>query len=526
MEFDTIIAGGTVFSGDLEPGRKADVGIRDGRIVAVGRLSSDAGTIIDAHNLCVAPGFIDIHSHSDYTLLIDPRAVSAIHQGVTLEVIGNCGFGCAPVADPRQAMQGIYGYDNSRVLDWRDFAGYFSALEARRPAVNVMSLAPSGQIRRASGLDLARPSDAEGRRALSAILDRCLDDGCCGLSTGLEYPAERFATEMEVTELAATTARAGGFYATHTRARGVGALPAIQEAIRTAHAARVQLQISHIIPRSTAEGEIEASLAMVEAARSAGVDVGFDMHTRAFGTTMLNTLLPPWIAALGDDARRAALCDSATRARMREYPSIISSLGDWSRVILLGSRQWPEYEGLRMTEISEMRRQDPFDCAFDLLGREVSSGRPLMVILPCYTPDQQAAYFSHPDCIPASDATTLAPDGPLADAVFHGAYSWAAWFYRFMVREMQRLTPEEAIHRMTSKPARVLGLRSRGRIDKGMAADVVVFDHRTFGERSEVFLPNRLAVGMHAVFVNGVPTLIDGSLTGERAGRLLRGRSH
>jgi N-acyl-D-amino-acid deacylase len=526
MEFDIIIAGGTVFSGDLEPGIEADVGIKDGRIVTIGRLTSGAHTNIDAHKRFVAPGFIDIHSHSDYTLLIDPRAMSAIHQGVTLEVIGNCGFGCAPVADPRQAMQGIYGFDNSRAIEWRDFAGYFDALEAQNPAVNVMCLAPLGQIRRASGLDLATPTEADGHRTLSGILDRCLEHGCCGLSTGLEYSVERFATEKEVTVLASTAARAGGLYATHTRARGVGALPAIEEAIRTARAARVQLQISHLIPRSTEEGEIETSLMMVDAARKNGLDVGFDMHTRAFGTTMLNTLLPPWVASLGDEEKRSAIKDEATRARMREFPSIISSLCDWSRVILLESRHWPEYGGQSLAEISERRGRDPFDCAFDLLEREESAGRPIMVILPCYSPDQQATFFSHPDCIPASDATTLALDGPLSDAVFHGAYSWAAWFYRFMVRERRRISPAEAIHRLTGKPARVLGLKTRGRLAPGMAADVAIFDPQVYGERSEVLMPNRLAAGMSDVIVNGVPTLRHGAMTGQRAGHLLRGRAN
>jgi N-acyl-D-amino-acid deacylase len=525
MDFDVIISGGTVFSGDLEPGVKADVGIRDGRVMAVGPISAKAETVVDATGRFVAPGFIDIHSHSDYTLLVDPRAMSAIHQGVTLEVIGNCGFGCAPVADPLQAIHGIYGFDGTRPIGWRNFAGYFAALEASQPAVNVMSLAPAGQLRRASGIDLEVRTDAAGHRRLARLLDICMDEGCCGFSTGLEYPVERSADEAEVTALAAATARAGGFYATHTRARGAGALPAIDEAIRTARGAGVQLQISHIIPRSTSEGEIEGALSRVERARTDGVDVGFDMHTRAFGTTMLNTLLPPWIASLGEADRRASLGDASVRDRIRPFPSIISSLADWSRVVLLDTRLWPEYGRQSLAEIGEKRRQDPFHAALDLLMREDASGRPMMVILPCYTTEQQADFFAHPDCIPASDATTLAPDGPLADAVFHGAYSWASWFYRFMVRETRRIAPPEAIHRMTGKPAQVLGLRDRGRLMPGMAADIAVFDPETFGERSEVFTPNRLAVGMSDVFVNGVHTLRAGAPTGQRAGRVLRGRS-
>jgi N-acyl-D-aspartate/D-glutamate deacylase len=525
MDCDVLIEGGMVCSGDLAPAIRADVAIKGSRIAAIGRLSSNANTVVHAEGKFVAPGFIDIHSHSDYTLLADPRAVSAIHQGVTLEVIGNCGFGCAPIEDPRAAALGIYGFDSSVPINWRDFKGYFAALEAARPAVNVMSLAPAGQIRRAAGIDLQRPAAESERHRLVRLLDKCMGDGCCGFSTGLEYPVERAADEVEVTALVRTTAMHGGFYATHTRARGAGALPAIDEAIRTARAARAQLQISHIIPRSTDHGEIEGVLERVETARRQDVNVGFDMHTRTFGTTMLNTLLPPWVTVNGDAERIRILSDIAARARIRSFPSIITSLGDWSRVLLLDMPPWPDYGRKSVAQVAEMRGQDPFDAALDLLVRETEGSRPFMVLLSCYTEAQQAAFFSHPDCIPASDATTLAPDGPLAEAVFHGAYSWAAWFYRFMVRERRLITPEEAVHRLTGKPAGVLGLRERGRLVEGQLADIVVFDPESYSERAGAFTPNQLASGVSDLFVNGVHTVCGGVATGQRAGIVIRGRS-
>jgi N-acyl-D-amino-acid deacylase len=524
MDCDVLIEGGMVCSGDLAPAIRADVAIKGDRIAAIGRLSVNARTVVPAEGKIVAPGFIDIHSHSDYTLLADPRAVSAIHQGVTLEVIGNCGFGCAPVQDPRAAAMGIYGFDSTVPIDWRDFKGYFSALEAARPAVNVMSLAPAGQIRRAAGIDLNRSTAEPERRRLVGLLQKCMEDGCCGFSTGLEYAVEQASDETEVTALARTAAVHGGFYATHTRARGAGALPAIDEAIRTAREARAQLQISHIIPRSTDHGEIEGALERVETARSQGVNVNFDMHTRPFGTTMLNTLLPPWVTAKGEAERIRILSDASTRARIRSFPSIITSFGDWSRVLLMDMPRWPEYGRKSMAEVAEMRRQDPVDAALDLLAGETEGSRPFMVLLLCYTEAQQAEFFSHPDCIPASDATTLAPDGPLAEAVFHGAYSWAAWFYRFMVRERRLITPEEAVHRMTGKPAGILGLRERGRLVEGLLADIVVFDLESYGERAEIFAPNRLASGVSDLFVNGVHTICDGVATGQRAGTVIRGR--
>jgi len=525
MDCDVLIEGGMVCSGDLSPAVRADVAIKGSRIVAVGRLSGGAKTVVNAEGKLVAPGFIDIHSHSDYTLLADPRAMSAIHQGVTLEVLGNCGFGCAPLADPRAAAMGIYGFDGSVALDWRDFNGYFAALEAARPAVNVMSLAPAGQIRRAAGIDLQKPTTEAERNQLAQLLQRCMEDGCCGFSTGLEYAVEQASDETEVAALARVAALHGGFYATHTRARGRGALAAIDEAIRTAREAGAQLQISHIIPRSTDHGEIEGAFERVETARRQDLDVSFDMHTRPFGTTMLNTLLPPWVMAMDEADRLRVLADRAARERIRTFPSIITSLGDWSRVILMDMPPWPDYGRKSMVEVADMRGQDPFDAALDLLARESEGSRPFMVLLPCYTEAQQAAFFSHPGCVPASDATTLAPDGPLAEASFHGAYSWAAWFYRFMVRERRLIRPEEAVHRMTVKPASILGLRERGRLVEGLLADIVVFDPESYGERAEMFTPNRLASGVSDLFVNGVHTISAGAVTGQRAGAVIRGRS-
>jgi N-acyl-D-aspartate/D-glutamate deacylase len=522
MTYDAIIFGGKVCSGELEPALQADVAIEGGRIAAVGHLSGDARTVIDATGHVVSPGFIDIHSHSDYTLLADPRALSAVHQGVTLEVVGNCGFGCAPIGNPAAAREGIYGFDGSVPLMWRDFTGYFAALQSAQPAVNVMSLVPNGQLRRAALDDLDAPAGRAALEEMAKLLEQGLLDGCCGYSTGLEYPVERGASEEELGVLVKRAAECGAFYATHTRARGVGALPAIEEAIRTARQARARLQISHIIPRRTEDGEIERSFDLVAKARAEDVEVAFDMHTRAFGTTMLNTLLPPWVTKGSWERRDQFLSDGTARERMREYPSIIPSVEDWARVVLLDMPAWPEYGRLSLAEVAERRGQDPLDTAYDLLRGEPRDGPPFMVILLCYSPEQQAAFFSHPDCIPASDATTLAPDGPLARSMFHGAYTWAAWFYRFMVREKRLLSPEEAVHRMSGLPASVLGLKRRGRLKVGMAADVAVFDPAGFSERGTVFEPNALATGMRDLFVNGIATLREGSATGERAGRVVR----
>jgi N-acyl-D-aspartate/D-glutamate deacylase len=523
LALSLILRGGTIYDGTGRAPVVGDVGIADGRIVAIGRIEAEAETEIDAAGLAVTPGFIDIHSHSDYTLLVDPRAVSAVHQGVTLEVIGNCGFGCAPVGRPDLAPQAIYGFDGSVPLAWSGVGGYLDRLAAARPAVNVATLVPNGQLRLATVGLSDRPATAEQRTRMRDLLREGLAEGAIGYSTGLEYPAESGAGEEELTLLAREAGRADGLYATHTRDRAAGALGAIEEGIRTGRNAEVRTQISHLVPRTTSGDVFDRSIALVEAARSAGQDIRFDMHTRLYGTTMLRTMLPPWASGDGR-AARTALGSAEARSRMRGHPSILSSVGDWDRVVLLDLPSLPEYSRRSLADIARERGQDAYDAAFDIIEATLDLARSPMVILLTYTEAQQRAVFRHPLCMPASDATTLAPDGPLAASVFHGAYTWAAWFWRFMVRETRTLSPEEAVNRLTGLPAAVLDLADRGVLRAGASADVAVFDPATFGDRATTFEPNILAVGMRHVVVNGVLTLADGRLTGRRAGEVLRRR--
>jgi N-acyl-D-amino-acid deacylase len=508
------IRGGTVYDGTGAAGREADVLLEDGRIAAIGRIDAEADEL-DARGLAVAPGFVDIHSHSDYTLLVDPRAVSAIHQGVTTEVVGNCGFGCFPIRDPATARRAIYGYSDALPVTWSSAGEYFEALDAAKPAVNVLSLVPNGQLRLATMGLADRPADARELAEMQALLAESLDAGAWGYSTGLEYAQEQAAPEEELTALA----RNAPFYATHTRRRDDGAADAVAEAIRTGRDAQTRLQISHLVPRNGAM-EGRRCLELVEAARDAGQDVAFDMHTRTFGLTNLYAALPAW--ALAADDLAGLLRDPAQRDRMRPHRSILSAGGDWSRVVLLDSEIWPDYGRRSLAEIAAERGQEPLDAVYDLLLGGVDELHRLMVIIHAYSEEQQREAFAHPLCVPGSDATTLAPDGRLACSFFHGAYTWAAWFWRFMVRDERLLSPAEAIHRLTAQPAERIGLADRGVLREGARADVVVFDPDRFGERGTVFEPNVLAEGMRHVFVNGVPTLRDGEPTGKRGGMVVR----
>jgi N-acyl-D-aspartate/D-glutamate deacylase len=521
MNIDLLIRNGTVLDGTPNE-RVADVAVKDGRILRIGDCSMvEPLDTLDATGHYVTPGFIDIHSHSDYTLLIDPRAVSAVMQGVTLEVIGNCGFGCAPILNPNVAAASIYGFNNQIPLSWNSVGQFLDRLAAARPAVNVVKLVPNGQLRRSALGSADRPASEAELKIMKALLAEGLDQGAFGYSTGLEYPAERGAPDEELVELCKVAAQAKGLYATHTRRRDDGAISAIDEAIRVGEKAGIRTQISHLLPRKTSDGECERSLELIEQARSRGVDVGFDMHTRLYGTTFLNTILPPWATEDGPKVLAEHLCSPDGRRRIRGFKSMVSG-GGWDRVVLLDHPKFPEYSRRSFGELARLSGQDPFDIAFEILAADVDDAAQAMVVIHAYTPEQQSQVFGHPLCVPASDATTLAPTGPLANSSFHGAYSWAAWYFHFMVHERKLLSPSEAVRRLTALPAQILGLKDRGQIAEGCCADLAIFNSWEFRARATTFEPNQLAGGMRHVVVNGIVTVRDGQLTGSRGGEVIR----
>jgi N-acyl-D-aspartate/D-glutamate deacylase len=526
---ELIITGGTVVDGTGALPVRADVLVRDGRIVDVGPIPAREGVpLLDARGLYVAPGFIDIHSHSDFTLVVDPRAVSSITQGVTLEVVGNCGHGCAPIQDPELARMNIYGCLAGYEIEWRTMAEYLARLEAGGPAVNVLTLVPNGNLRLAVAGLVDRPSTPDELRQMKRLLAQSLEEGAFGFSTGLEYGPERACPEEEIAELCRVSAAAGGLYGTHTRNREGEARETIEEAIRTGEAGRAPLQIAHIstVARLAEDGRwaVEQAIDQVDRARKQGLDVTFDMHTRLFGTTNLSTVLPLGALEGGRAAIARRLRDPSLRKELKGYRSLITSLarGDWSRIVLFRCKARPESSGKSVGEISAARGVDPLDAIYDVLLDEIDDLHGLMVIAFAYREEDIRVAFEHPLCMIGSDATALAPDGPLRGSVFHGAYTWAAWFYRHFVRDTAKFTPQEAIRRLTSLPAARLGLRDRGMIRKGAWADLAVFDPATFGERGTTFDPNQIATGMVHVLVNGVISLRDGRLTGDRGGQVLR----
>ncbi|MBM3959668.1 MAG: amidohydrolase family protein [SAR202 cluster bacterium] len=526
--FDLLIRGGTVVDGTGNPGRAGDVGVIGDRIVAVGELSSPSpNEVIDATGRVVAPGFIDIHSHSDFTLLLDPRALSQLYQGVTTEVIGNCGHGCAPVKGAIEDIRAnIYGYKAGLTDSWHSVGEYLSVLEAARPAVNVAALVPHGNLRLACVSDTARPANRDEMAAMGKELARGLDDGAWGYSLGLEYPAERASSPSEIVALARISAGAGGLFAVHTRNREKLAVEGVQEAVDLALESGARLQLSHVIPRRGGPPDaLQQCLGALDAARARGAEVGFDIHTRLHGITNLVNVLPAWATENGQDAAIAMLRDPALRERIRKHESIITSfgLGGWDRVsIFAADRQ----SGVRGKSIQELAaRGSPLDAIFDLLIAEHEAGGDfsrIICLAHSYDEKQLLDTLRHAACGVGSDATALCADGPLAGETFLGAYTWAGWLIRRAVRETRTLTLEVAIARLTGMPASRLGLKDRGLLKPGMAADIIVLDPAKFEETGSLEAPNRYARGVDALVVNGKMQMAGGRPTGKRAGRVLR----
>jgi N-acyl-D-aspartate/D-glutamate deacylase len=501
------------------------VGVEGGKIAALGDLSSAAAAQeLDASGLLVTPGFIDIHSHSDFTLLMDPRAQSSVAQGVTTELIGNCGHGCAPVIDVEAVKGNIYGYSPHLPITWSSMAEYLRALESVRPAVNVLTLVPNGMLCRAVvGLKERSPDQAELRQ-MGRFLEMGLEEGAIGFSVGLEYPVESSCTTAQIVELCNIAARYDGLFAPHLRNKDIMGLEAIEEGLHIAASSGVRLHIPHLVQRPGGPHDANAkAFGLIDKALESGLDVSIDMHTRLHGLTNLVAALPPWVLEGGSARLRVLLSDPAIRLELAEHKSLITSLAlaGWDRVSLLTSSTRPDLIGKSFAEMARLKGTTPFDAVLDVLLEEADDPYFPLCICDSYTEEQLRHAYEHPACMIASDATALCVDGPLATSVFHGAFTWASWFFRRFVREQRTFTVEEAVRKLTSQPADRLKLADRGVVRVGKWADLAVFDPDAFGERGTLSHPNQLAQGMVHVLVNGEVEMRDGSFTALRGGRVL-----
>lgn len=519
--FDILIQGGEVLDGSGAPPLRADVGVRGDRIVALGDLTGATATeTLCARGLTVAPGFIDIHTHSDFTLLVDGGADSQICQGVTTEVIGQCGFSAAPMVDPPDRGQMLGPVDAGVPIGWRSFGGYLDTLQAARPAVNVAAFVGHGALWRAAG--------AGGTAEMERLAEQAFDDGAIGLSTGLEYWPGNDAPEDQIVAMARVAARRGGLYATHVRNRDVDYEMGFAESLRAARLSGARLQISHIQPKFGAPPRaMSHTLEMIRAARADGVDAAFDVIPHDWAHTVVVSVLPAWAREGGTAATLQRLADPVQRERMKLNSRPIWRLvteGRWERIVLLQSAAHPELVGVDIASIARQRGSDPHDTVFDLLLGEGEGLAQLMWTARNFEDSDICLCLQQPICSVMSDTLAVSPSGPLKDVIGSlSGYGWTARLLGHYTRERGVLSLAEAVHRVTGRPAQRLGLVDRGVIRCSAFADLVVFDPSRVQDRSSIAAPATHPDGFVQVVVNGRIVLRDGVRNGERPGRVLRG---
>lgn len=532
--FDVLISGGRVVDGTGAPWFRADIGIRGDRIAAVGNLrNAEAARRIDASNLVVAPGFIDLLGQSEFYLLVDNRAASKIMQGVTTEVSGE-GTTIAPIND-RMVEDLRPSLEHYKVtVGWRTLGEYFDHLEKRvHPAINVALFVGVGGVREyVMGKDSRRPTRDELKR-MKELLARSMEEGALGVSSSLQYPPDRYFTTDELIELASVAARYGGLYMTHQRSEGNQIFESLEEVFTIAEKAGVPAEIWHLkVAYKSNWGRMPEVLSRIEQARARGLDITANQYPYDRASNSLHSCLPLWVREGGVAKMIPRLRDPDVRERIKremEDPTVTawenqwygSGGGDGVMVSSVLSPELRKYEGKTLTEIGREMGKDPRDALMDLVLAD--RGGTSCVISVMQEEDVRTC-LKHPFVSIDTDSAARAEDGPLSVSKSHPR-AWGT-FARILgkyVREEKLMRLEEAIRKMTSQPATRVGLRDRGIIRPGMAADITIFDPDTIRDVATFEDPNHYSVGVHYVLVNGKTVVEQGRITSERPGRALLG---
>lgn len=527
---DVALRNGRVVDGTGSPWVRADVYVEDGDIVAVGGDDRPARRELDVAGHVVAPGFVDVHTHSDFTLPVDGGARSKVHQGVTLEIVGNCGMSAAPrtgdaaveVADDFA----FFGVGDAVDADrWETMGEFLDVLESDGLGLNVGSLVGHKNARVAAvGHEDRAPTDDE-LAEMRAIVDRAMAEGALGLSTGLIYPPGAFADTDELVALAEVAAAHGGVYATHMRSEGDDLVAAVEEALSVGRRADVPVQISHhkaVGPDNW--GKVRYTLRLLELARERdGVDVQCDQYPYAASSTYLRARVPPWAHDGGTEALVERLRDPETRERIEA--DLADYAGDWDD-ILLTEVQTDDLAGVEGRTLADLAARDgedrsPVELMVDILVADECRTR--HVHFGMDEADVETV-MRHPLTVVGSDGNSLRPDGPLGEGIPHPrSYGTFPRVLGTYVREQGVLDLETAVRKMTGQPAARFGLDDRGLLRPGMRADVTVFDPETVGQAGTFTDPAQYATGVRHVLVNGEFVVRAGDHTGARPGTTVRG---
>jgi N-acyl-D-aspartate/D-glutamate deacylase len=529
---DLLLTGGTVIDGTGARGRRMDVGLRGGRVAAVGEVPEPARETLDVIGKVLAPGFIDMHSHTDHYLLVNPDAESKITQGITTEVCGNCGFSPGPllhetVLSQSRTTLARYGLEPQ----WRTLGEFLDHMERQPLGVNFVTLVGHGNLRASvMGCDNRPPTAAELDRMQGLLADE-LDAGAFGYSSGLIYPPGCYSETEELAALGTVLARCGGFYATHMRNESHAVVEAVEEALRVGREGGCPVQISHHKACGRSNwGKVETTLAMIDRARAEGVDVHMDQYPYVATSTGLGTVLPRWAHEGGLAATVARLRDPETRAQILEHvreagsTGYVADSGGWRQLVIAGvptvDNRW--VEGLDLEQVAARMGCEPAEAALRLLDEEEMA---VSIVHFTISEEDVERVMTHPLTMIGSDGSARATKGPLFIGKPHprtyGSFPRVLGHY---VRERKLLSLEEAIHKMTGLTAAKVGLADRGVIREGAAADLVVFDPETVRDRATFTDPHQNSVGIDYVFVNGVPAVERGEVTGRHGGHVLRRR--
>jgi len=533
--FDLVITNGHIIDGTGSPWYSGDIGIRDGKIAAIGNLTSaPRKRTIDAGGKVVAPGFIDMLGQSELTILVEPRLPSKIFQGITTEITGE-GGSIAPLNDAI-IQSDRPGYEHYHITpDWRTFRQYFARLEKQGMGINLASYVGATQVRRmVLGDDNKQPSP-EQLEQMKALVRDAMKDGAVGVSTALEYAPAPYAKTDELIALAAEGGKFGGSYATHMRNESDSVLDAIDEALRIGREAHVPVEIWHIkVAGKNNWGRMPEVVAKINTARASGADITADTYAYTAWFNDFSAFVPPWAHDGGAAKLVERLKDPATRERIRKDMLTPSkdSKEDWDNewqeipgpdAVMIGVVQNPKMlplQGKRLSEIAKLWKKDPMDALLDFLIDDPYAD---VAVFGMSQPDVTLA-LQQPWVAIDNDSSGTSPEGILGQEHPHPrAYGTFPRILRKYVREEKVLTLEDAIRKFSALPAQRLRLTDRGVLKAGMWADIVIFDPATVRDLATFDNPNQLSEGMEWVLVNGVPVIDGGKMTGMLPGKALRG---
>ncbi|MDT8901470.1 N-acyl-D-amino-acid deacylase family protein [Anaeroselena agilis] len=532
MAVNYLLKDGLVLDGSGRAGARADVLLAEGKIVAMGpQLSAAGAKVIDADGLVVAPGFIDSHTHSDRTVFHAPLGPSKVMQGVTTEVMGNCGIGLFPVGAGRRRREletylaTMEGELPPGGIDWEDMDGYASAVERIGPGRNLAPMVAHGALRIAvMGSDDRVPTAAE-MDEMKTLLSRSLKQGAWGMSTGLIYPPGSFAATAELAELAGVLAANGAVYASHIRGESKTLPAAVEEAVSIAASSGARVLISHLKAIGQPYwGQGRAALARLDEARSQGVDVWADQYPYEATSTSLTALLPGWVQDGGTEAMLWRLADADLHSRIRQaVREEMTVRGGPERVRIASLRTGAngKYVGRSIAELAWDRLLAPEDAVVALLKEE--GGAVEAIYFSLSSEDLEGIIVSDFVAV-GSDGSGLDPakdGGKMVHPRNYGTFPRVLGRY---VREQGLLSLEAAVRKMTALPAAIFGIRGRGLLQPGYNADIVAFDPGRIRDRADFADPHRYPEGIEHVFVNGVPAVAAGRLTGDGRGEVLRRR--